>query len=181
MREWSEIDNDTELKLKQCVIDFHTDRGRFLNAYAQTEYLVLDILTKIKPIIQYTALTNKFPSSTLSRIRTLKKVLSVDGPLKNYSSTFSKMMNLLEDNSEIRHYLAHGFSKITFSKKDYIGVELRRFNPKAVNPWKPDLLIYSFDDYQEAVLTISKIAAEVLKECRVIYDEMNLEVSGHVN
>ena len=165
-----------------CIRDsFHTERGRFLNSYAQVEYLVLDILAKINPIIQYTQLTNKFPSSTPNRIKALKRVLNVDGPLQKYSSTFIKMMNLLEDNSEVRHFLTHGFSKITFRKNNYIGVELRRFNPKSDNPWEPDLIIYSFDDYQAAVVTVSNIASEVLNECRVMYDEMNLEVSIQID
>jgi len=169
------MDEYLKQKLTKSVETFHSDRGRLLNAYAQVEYLALDMFSYLRNYSIYEEMLSKFPNSIKSKLNYMDKVVSEGSPLFEFSNLIHDMKNLLSDNLEIRHYLAHGFSKFLYDKNSQISVQLLRFEPKKTNPWVPSEIVFTFDEFRNTVSMVVRKSDTILRSSRNMYDLLKLQ------
>lgn len=173
---WNSIDSNVADKIKSWVKEFHYLRGSYLNSYSAAEFLLLDIISKVRPLIQYKSIVTSFPFSTSRRVKLIRRVLETEGPLIQYSESLKQLVNLLEDNDDIRHFLAHGFSKVTYTESGKLGLKLRRYDPKRGElAWEPVYLKFTDDGFRFAVNEIKNTFEIILTDTQSMYFDLQFE------
>ena len=84
-------------------------RGTIIGGYAQVEFILGDIWVCCIHRPEYSSsIRQSFPYKLDSRIKTVRALLALPGPLKRFESEMDGLLNQILDYEEIRQFLAHG-------------------------------------------------------------------------
>ncbi len=120
---------------KEVVAQFRWFRGGTLSGFAQLEFSMCRLLSRMKERPNEFDGLDKFPYRAESRAHLFKQVFQTNENLQ----TFKEQAVLISDRFlvliELRNYLSHGFSRINMQTKQ---IEIRRFVPTKTNEWNED-------------------------------------------
>ena len=171
------MEDTIEARMKNYVEQAHYLRGKFIHSYSQLEYLSLDIISKVRPLTIYRNVNFNFPQSVQSRVKLLRQLVTLQGPLKAHQDLVEKLCQKLEDHLETRQFLSHGLLSAAKDRNDKFSIKIIRNNPKAENVWKPQTAIYFAEEFQDTIEISCVELNSLLPEVRSLYDRLNFEGS----
>jgi hypothetical protein len=150
-------------------------RGSIITSYAHIEFLLADICVKAWRRSEYASLATAFPYKTDTRIKAVRKLFDVDGPLKTYSSGIQPVLDELLNFEELRHFVAHGLLIVT-PMRGPGGAKLEyRLYRTTKDGAKIDFLERSASELTDTSIRISELLHDMLTTFRQIYFDLQLE------
>jgi hypothetical protein len=150
-------------------------RGNIITSYAHIEFLLADICLKAWQLGEYAHLAGPFPYKIESRIRAVRALLEIDGPLKAYREGIQPALDTLLDFEERRHFIAHGLLIVTPMPPSDAMLEYRLYRTT-----KQGTAIAFFEtsasDLQDVALKIGTLQHEMLMTFERIYSDLGLEL-----
>ncbi|KMS59985.1 hypothetical protein V474_07785 [Novosphingobium barchaimii LL02] len=121
----------TEEQLKEFAEQGMSERGWIANSYAQIEYLLGDLIVHCREFPLYITQTGTVSHSAAKRVKKVRDMLALDGPLSPYSEILTSVLDAFEGNHEVRNLLAHGFCVIHHTPTGDAGFVFRKFDRDA--------------------------------------------------
>ena len=103
-------------------------RGWISNSYAQIEFLLGDLIVRCRQFPSYDAHTATVSHSAAKRASKVRRMLEIDGPLKQFESDLNNVLNNFEKNHDLRNLLAHGFCTFLHTPDGDSGFMFRKFD-----------------------------------------------------
>lgn len=103
------------------------ERGWISNSYAQVEYLLGDLILRCRQFPEYATQTATFTHSASKRVRKVRAILNIDGPLNPYIEQITNILDAFDTNHDIRNLLAHGFCEFHHTPAGDAGLYFRKF------------------------------------------------------
>jgi hypothetical protein len=150
-------------------------RGNIITSYAHIEFMLADICLKAWQMGQYQHLAGTFPYKTDSRIRTVRTLFEVEGPLKQYREGIQPALDKLLSFEELRHFVAHGLLIVTPMPPDDAMLQYRLYRTT-----KGGTAIAFFEtsasDLGDVALEIGTLLNKMLTTFRRIYFDLGFEL-----
>lgn len=117
-------------------------RGWISNGYAQVEFLLGDLIMRCREFPQYAEQTQTFTHSAVKRVKKVRSMLAIDGPLTAHAEAIGEVLDAFEVNHDIRNLLAHGFCEFHFTPTDDAAMVFRIYERGDVQKGQePDILV----------------------------------------
>jgi hypothetical protein len=140
-------------------------RGRIIASYAQVEFLLADLISKLE---------NRFAYRIESRIKGVRNIAEMSG-YEVYRYDLNRLSDELLIYEELRHFMAHGFMRAEFDRAGNHRFELLRYTREGEGKYE---LLQSTTDItrlRQAVEDIGSYVSEVMTLFERIYREKKLE------
>jgi hypothetical protein len=140
-------------------------RGRIIASYAQVEFLLADLISKLE---------DRFAYRIESRIKGVRKIAEMAG-FEVYRYDLNRLSDELLVYEELRHFMAHGFMRAEFGKGGSHRFELLRYTREGEGKYE---LLQSTTDItrlRQAVEDIGSYVSDVMNLFERIYRERKLE------
>ena len=98
--------------LDDNVNDVMALRGTFVAALGAIETTLTELAIRASKHESYIQIREKFPSRRPDRLKYLRKIIEIDGPLSPYSKLIEAILARYEQQLELRDFLAHGRMQI---------------------------------------------------------------------
>lgn len=109
MKTTSKVPTEFELSL---IREQQELRGSIISAYAQAEYLTLDVALQARLLLEYWRLDLKYHRKLSNRLEQTHRLFEAPGPLNKYLSRVAPLLNELSQYKSDRDFLAHSFCRI---------------------------------------------------------------------
>lgn len=106
-------------------------RGWIANSYAQIEYLLGDLIGRCREFPDYAAHTGHVTHSAARRIKKVRAMLALGGPLDPFSENLAALLDDFEASDQVRNLLAHGFCTFHHTPTGDAGLTFRKFDRDA--------------------------------------------------
>ena len=140
-------------------------RGRIIASYAQVEFLLADLISKLE---------DRFAYRIESRIKGVRKIAEMPG-YKSYRYDLNRLADELLIYDELRHFMAHGFMRAEVDRAGNHRFQLLRYTREGDGKYE---LIQSTTDItrlEQAVNDIGSYVNEVMNLFERMYREKKLE------
>jgi hypothetical protein len=140
-------------------------RGRIIGSYAQVEFLLADLISKLE---------DRFAYRIESRIKGVRNIAEMAG-YEVYRYDLNRLSDELLIYEELRHFKAHGFMRTEFDRGGNHRFELLRYTREGEGKYE---LLQSKTDItrlRHAVEDIGSYVSEVMALFERIYREKKLE------
>jgi hypothetical protein len=121
LAQWKEMTESGETEpteqQKSLVDEALYLRGRIVASYAQVEFLLADI--SVKPDL-------RFPYLIDARIKAVRRIAEREG-YEAYKNELDRICEELMQYDEIRHFMTHGFLRLTVDRKGSHQFEFLRY------------------------------------------------------
>lgn len=97
----------------------HMLRGSIIMNFSHAEFLFADLYYRALCLPEYAHLSNAFPYTVKARIKNLKILFSLPGPLQKFEAEVLQFIDRLREFEQLRQYFAHGLLVI-YPKPDGI-------------------------------------------------------------
>ncbi|WP_313437252.1 hypothetical protein [Novosphingobium sp.] len=121
----------TEAQIKEFAEMGMSERGWISNSYAQIEYLLGDLIVHCREFPVYNAQTGTVSHSAAKRVKKVRAILALDGPLSPFADKMTEVLDAFEGNDDVRNLLAHGFCSIHYTPTGDAGFVFRKFDRAA--------------------------------------------------
>ncbi|HKY82296.1 hypothetical protein [Novosphingobium sp.] len=108
-------------------------RGWIANSYAQIEFLLGDLIGRCREFPEYAPHAQTVTHSATRRIKKVRAMLALGGPLEPFAADLGSLMDAFEQNDEIRNLMAHGFCTFHYTPTGDAGLMFRKFDRDAAN------------------------------------------------
>ena len=132
------------------VEKFHYLRGALANGFAQVEFMLGDLIDRCRIFNEYDAFTQTISHSATTRIRKVRRMLVVAGPLTLFAEPLTALLDRFVQTHDTRNLLTHGFAEYRPAKAGEGNVKFRKWHR---TPEEADTLICR-------TFTISELATE---------------------
>ena len=112
----------------QLVEEGQRLRGWIANGYSQVEYLLGDIVTQAFLLENYAHIAERLPHKVENRIRLVRSLLQIDGPLSEFIDDIEAIIADFEVHHDLRNLLAHGFCSAHHTPDGDFGLEFRKWH-----------------------------------------------------
>ena len=103
-------------------------RGWITNSYAQIEFLLGDLILRCRSFHQYELHTKTMPHGGSSRVKKVKSILKINGPLSPFAGRLQTLLQRFDDTHDIRNLLAHGFCEYLFTPEGDAGLQFQKWH-----------------------------------------------------
>jgi hypothetical protein len=103
-------------------------RGWITNSYAQIEFLLGDLIIRMRSFPIYKSETSVFTHSASKRIVKIKQMLEKDGPLNPFKSELADAIGIFQASQEIRNLLAHGYCTFLYTPDGDTGLLFQKWH-----------------------------------------------------
>lgn len=86
----------------------HLLRGAVITAYSMVEFLLADLYFRARCLEEYAHLPNKLPYKLETKIKKLKAVANLPGPISEFRQELHVAADGILQFEKIRHFMAHG-------------------------------------------------------------------------
>jgi hypothetical protein len=150
-------------------------RGNIITSYAHIEFLLADICLKAWQLGEYAHLGGAIPYKIESRIKAVRALLEVDGPLKAYREGIQPALDTLLDFEKRRHFIAHGLMTVTPMPPSDALLEYRLYRTTKQGT---EIAFFetSVTDLEDVALKIGTLQHEMLLTFVRIYSDLGLEL-----
>jgi len=124
---------------------------------------------------EYAHLSGTFPYKTESRIKAVRRLFEIDGPLKLYFPGVQPVLDKLLDFEELRHLVADGLVIVTPMPPDDARLEYRLYSTTKKGP-AIGLLETSTSELEDISLKIGELLHQMLTTFRHIYSDLGFEL-----
>jgi hypothetical protein len=140
-------------------------RGRIISAYAQVEFLLADLVAKLE---------DRFAYLVDARIKGVKKIAELPG-YEIYKDDLASLSDQLLSYDELRHYMAHGFTRMDVDSAGNHQFEFLRYVREGEGKFQ--IVSAKTDIYRlrKAVEDIGRYVSDVMNLFEHIYREKKLE------
>jgi hypothetical protein len=145
-------------------------RGRIVASYAQVEFLLADISVK---------LDLRFPYLIDARIKAVRRIAEREG-YEVYKDELDRVCEELLRYEDIRHFMAHGFLRLTIDKKGNHQFEFLRYQREGEGKFTMLSGRGTIEQLREAVNDIGQYVSHVMRLFERIYREKKLEPKPEV-
>jgi hypothetical protein len=152
-------------------------RGSIIHSYAHIEYSLADICLQAWKTSHYSNLKTSFPYKTDSRIKAVRGLLEIDGPLRSYLGELQPVLDDLLDFEEMRHFVAHGIMVVRTPELNDTPVEFRLFRTTKNGP-QIGTLNTSVSEIEEIGFKLSSLLGQMLTTFHRIYSDLGYEMEA---
>ena len=131
------MDRTPPRQAEEFVTASHSLRGAIVNAYAQVEFMLADLVARCRELPEYASEISKLPYGVDARVKAIKKLCAMAGPLNEFQRDLVPIADKLLELENDRHFLTHGFAICEHDKKGNVRLVLRRFVPRSGDEWTP--------------------------------------------
>lgn len=103
-------------------------RGWIANSYSQVEYLLGDLILRLRSETIYAEHTQTLPHDASNRVRKIKAILAIDGPLSAFKTELEEVLSEISRRHQVRNLLAHGFCSYHFTPDGDTGFEFQKWH-----------------------------------------------------
>ena len=140
-------------------------RGRIIACYAQVEFLLADLITKLE---------DRFAYRIESRIKGVRRIAELPG-YEAYRYDLHRLSDELLIYEEFRHYMVHGFMRLEMDKKGNHRFQLLRYTKEDDGKYKLMQATTNLQRMKESLNDIDKYTHEAMNLFERIYREKKLE------
>lgn len=140
-------------------------RGRIIACYAQVEFLLADLITKLE---------DRFAYRIESRVKGVRRIAELPG-YEAYRYDLNRLADELLIYEEFRHYMVHGFMRVEVDKAGNHRFQLLRYTREEVGRHKLMQATTDIPRMKDSLSNIDKYVHEVMNLFERIYREKNLE------
>ena len=151
-------------------------RGRILSAYAQAEFLLLHIALQSRILKEYWRLELRYHRKLEYRVKQARALFAAEGPLNQYNSRVTALLDELEPYKEDRDFFAHAFcqAKIVDGETTFIYKMLRQDESKTHLVERA----FRLNDLEELEFKLTSLAQRYVVLFKEIYLAEDLEKYG---
>jgi hypothetical protein len=140
-------------------------RGRIIAAYAQVEFLLADIISKLE---------DRFAYRIESRVKGVRKIAEMPG-YEAYRYDLHRLSDELLIYEELRHFMAHGFMRAEVDRAGNHRFQLLRYMREGEGKYKLMQSTTDIPRLKQAVKDIGSYVNDVMNLFEHIYREKKLE------
>lgn len=140
-------------------------RGRIVAGYAQVEFLLADLISKLE---------DRFAYRLESRIKGVRKIADMSG-YEAYKYDLHRLSDELLIYEELRHYMAHGFMRLEVDRAGNHRFQLLMYTQEADGKYRLVQSTVDIRRLKQAVKDIDSYVSEVINLFERIYREKKLE------
>lgn len=165
-------------EIVQAVESSHAWRGAIVNSYAQIEFLLADLVSRCRMFPQYDAATARLPFGANQRVKAVKKLCELSGPLQPYTTDLVLIAEKLLEFEELRHFLTHGFCTCLFTPRGEIALRFQRFDPAKKDEWAQKIREIRLEELHHLKLQSTTFAQTSVMLFRQIHVDLGWEATG---
>ena len=156
-------------------------RGWIVGAYSQVEFLLGDLSLRAYELPAYAALKKPISMGVDNRMKDLRAVLALDGPMTPYRGLLETLLARLTRLERLRHFLSHGMLKYELAPEGVEFVCFRRYlPPEKKGVAKLVELVLRPHELEELKDNWNQFASAFVKLSMNIYLDLDLEMRGPV-
>jgi hypothetical protein len=140
-------------------------RGRIIASYAQVEFLLADLISKLE---------DRFAYRIESRIKGVRRIADMPG-YEAYRYDLHRLSDELLIYEELRHFMAHGFMQAEVSREGSHRFQLLRYTREGEGKYQLMQSTTDIPRLKQAVSDIGSYVREVINLFERIYREKRLE------
>jgi hypothetical protein len=140
-------------------------RGRIIASYAQVEFLLADLISKLE---------DRFAYRIESRIKGVRKIAEMPG-YESYRYDLNRLADELLIYDELRHFMAHGFMRAEVDKVGNHRFQLLRYTREGEGKYELMQSTTDISRLKQAVSDIGSYVDEVINLFERMYCEKKLE------
>ena len=148
-------------------------RGSIITSYAQVEHLLADIFLRCQPMPDYNSLPAKFPFKLATRIKLVRQMVGMPGPLAIYGERFESVISRLLEFEEIRHFMAHGLLHVKTRKDEWHELVYRMYRQK--DNIEEGQMVTDLTQLDFAAREVGKYSTQAVSLFRDVYLEHKIE------
>jgi hypothetical protein len=103
-------------------------RGWLVNAFAQVEYVLGDLILRCRAFPEYEEHTRSLPHGAAARIAKLRLMLPLHGPLRQDAPELGAVLDQLSGLQDTRNLLVHGFATVLHTPLGEVGFHFQKFH-----------------------------------------------------
>jgi hypothetical protein len=140
-------------------------RGRIIACYAQVEFLLADLITKLE---------DRFAYRIESRVKGVRRIAELPG-YEAYSYDLNRLADELLIYEEFRHYMVHAFMRAEVDKAGNHRFQLLRYTREGEGKYKLMQATTDISMLKQTLHDIDSYVHEVMNLFERMYREKNLE------
>ncbi|MDP3736501.1 MAG: hypothetical protein Q8R02_03870 [Hyphomonadaceae bacterium] len=157
---------------QEFVTVSHSFRGAIVNAYAQVEFMLADLVARCRQLPDYASEISKLPYGVEARAKAIKKLCAMAGPLNQFQNDLVPIADKLLALEEDRHFLTHGFAICEHDKQGNVRLVFRRFVPRSGDEWTPAHRNFTPDELKHLQQTTTVFVSTALETFRRVHVEL---------
>ncbi|ATP18289.1 MULTISPECIES: hypothetical protein [Sphingobium] len=164
-----------EAQIQAIIEQAMHHRGWIANSYAQVEYLLGDLIGRCRQFPEYAVHTGQVTHSAARRIKKIRAMLNLGGPLAPFADRLITTLDAFEANDWVRNLLAHGFCTFHHTPTGDAGLTFSKFDRDAAQAAEDDFALIERTfrlvdlEYHRAQLTAQ--AQDAVQLFSTIHDE----------
>lgn len=140
-------------------------RGRIIAGYAQVEFLLADLISKLE---------DRFAYRIESRVKGVQKIAEMPG-YETYRYDLRRLSDELLIYDELRHFMAHGFMRAEMDRVGNHRFELLRYTREGEGKYELKIGSIDIPRLKQAADDINSYVTDVMNLFERIYREKKLE------
>jgi len=140
-------------------------RGRIIAGYAQVEFLLADLISKLE---------DRFAYRLESRLKGVRRIAEMPG-YEAYRYDLDRLADELLIYEDLRHYMAHGFMRAEVDTAGNHRFQLLRYTRKDAGKYELMQVTTDIPRMKQAVSDVDSFVTEVMNLFERIYREKKLE------
>jgi hypothetical protein len=159
------MEESTDPEVHKLIDEALYLRGRIIACYAQVEFLLADLITKLE---------DRFAYRIESRIKGVRRIAELPG-YETYRHDLHRLSDELLIYEEFRHFMVHGFMRAEMDGKGNHRFQILRYTREDVGKYKLLQATTNIAQMKDSLRDIEKYTHEVMNLFERIYREKNLE------
>ena len=159
------MEESTDLAHQKLIDEALYLRGRIIACYAQVEFLLADLISKLE---------DRFAYRIESRVKGVGRIAELPG-YEPYRYDLNRLADELLIYEEFRHYMVHGFMRAEVDKAGNHRFQLLRYTREDVGKYKLMQATIDIPRMKESLSDIDRYVHEVMNLFERMYREKKLE------